>query len=184
MINLLPDQDKAEIRAGRANNILIRYVVAIAAILVVMAIEFGGSYYMIDATRQRADAAIAENQANSQDLIEQQATVTEFRNNLATTKQILDKQVDYSQIILRIASSIPGGVIIDQLSLDSTTFNTETTLSARAKNEATALRLKDALDASPYFTNVYFNTITIDPGNTAYPQVINLSVTYTQELTK
>lgn len=183
MINLLPDVDKAEIRAGRANNILIRYVIAIAIIFLATVLEFGGSYYFINRTHQSANNAINENQTRSANLATMESDVASFRQNLATTKQILDKQVDYTKIILRVSAVIPPGVIVDQLALDSKTFNTPTTLSIKAKSETAALRLKLALNDSPYFENVYFSTITVGEKSTDYPYIATLNLTYTEELT-
>ena len=184
MINLLPDEDKKEIRAGRANNILVRYVIATLCVLVLIGIELAGAYYYISYSSQQANEAIAENEAKSKDLLEKQNKVATFRKNLATTKQILDKQVDYTELILRVASVIPSGVVLDKLDLDSTTFDTPTTVDLRAKDESSLSALKQSLNDSSYFSNVHFNTISISTNSdTKYPYQVNLSLTYTRELT-
>lgn len=185
MINLLPTREKREILAGRTNRLLVRYIILLAIVIVLMVIAFIFVGLYLENTRSANQAKIEQNEANSQQLIAKQKAINEFRTNLQTAKTILDKQVNYSAIILKVASTIPPGVIIDQLTLDRSTLGTPATLTAHAKDEKAVLALKDALNKSSYYSNAYFNNIA-KPSDTSsdYPYQVTMTVTPTQELLK
>ena len=184
MINLLPEFEKKQIRAGRVNLLLVRYTIILAAILILMVGEFVLAYFYMQYTRGIAEQKISDNQVRSQEILEKKQKIENFRSNLSTAKQILDKQVDYSTITLEIASLVPKNVVIDQLTIDPATFGTETVLTARAKNAAAAGDLKKALETSSYFDNVRFNTVAYASGGSddAYPYTTTLSITFKREL--
>jgi len=183
MINLIPEFEKKEIRAGRANNLLIRYTVIMAAILMAMAAEFVLAYFYMQHIEDSAQVTISNNQAKSQEIKQKEKDVTAFRQNLSTAKQILDKQVDYSTITLEVSSLIPRGVVLEQLTIDPATFGTATTLTAQTTSETTARDLKKALEDSTYFSDVRFDTIARAQSDDArYPYTATLSVTFNKEL--
>ncbi len=185
MINLLPTQQKREILAGRTNRLLVRYIVLLAIVFGMMLLAFGFVWLYLQNTRSINQAKIEQNEASSRQLLAKQAAINDFRTNLQTAKTILDKQVNYSTIILRVASTIPDGVTIDQLTLDPTTFGTPTVLTARAKSEAATLALKDSFTNSPYYSDAHFDSIAkADDVKNGYSYSITMSVTLTQELLK
>ena len=184
MINLLPTKEKREILAGRSNRLLARYIVLLAIVTCMMLIAFAFVWFYLQNTKGINQTKIKQNEASSQQLLAKQNAINEFRSNLQTAKTILGKQVNYSAIILRVASTIPKGVVISQLSLDPTTFGTPTTLTARATSEAAVLKLKDSLTNSPYYSNAHFDTIANSDDQSAYPYQVTMTVTLTKELLK
>lgn len=183
MINLLPDTDKREIRAGRANHLLVRYTAIMAVVVIVMVVEFVLAYFYMQHIKDSAQSTITDNQTRGQEIKKKEQEISEFRGNLATSKQILDKQVDYSAITLEISSLIPRGVVLEQLAINPASFGTTTAITARTTNESTARNLKSSLEKSAYFSDVKFNTITrSQSGDTAYPYTAILSVTFNKEL--
>ncbi len=183
MINLLPVQEKREILAGRTNRLLVRYIVLLAIVIALMLAAFAFVWLYLDTIRSSSQAKIDQNEASSRQLVAEQQAIDAFRSNLQTAKTILNKQINYSGILLRIAQTIPSGVVIDQLSLDPATFGTPTTLTARAKDEAAVLALKAALTNSRYYSNAHFDTIVL-PGdsNSNYSYQVTMTVTLTREL--
>ena len=178
MINLLPETYKKEILAGRSNLLLVRYCVLSLAVTVATVGIIAGVWLMIDRVKDISQQTIIDNEKNSFQLSAKQAEVTEFHTNLKTAKSILDKQIDYSSVALRVASTIPSGVVIDQLSLDPSTFDKPTTMVAHARSENTALELKKAFSDSKYYSDVHFNSISRgDDGSGEYPFTVNLGLT-------
>lgn len=181
MINLLPPDAKAEIRAGRANRLLIRYLVLFTGLMLLLFVAIGIVLYTMSRTEVTSKAAITATLNKSSKIKAEQKQVEQYIANLKIAKQILDSQTNYSTIILRIASVIPQGVVIDSLSLDSSSFTKPTTLTARAKSDRAALAFKQALTSSPYFKDPHFSSIT-SGGSGSYPITISLDVTFTKEL--
>lgn len=184
MINLLPTREKREILAGRSNRLLLRYTILLSIVTVAVLLAFVFVWLYLENTRSVNQAKISQNEASSKQLLSKQQAITSFRSNLQTAKSILDKQVNYSAITLRVASTIPSGVVIDQLTLDPATFGTPTKLSARAKSETAALQLKESLTNSPYYSNAHFDTLSRASDESGYPYQVTMTVTLTQELLK
>jgi len=183
MINLLPPDHKRNIRAARANNLLIRYNFLLLGVLAFLLISIGVAYVFLSNAKASAEATIKENQAEAVEFasVEEQAQL--FRQNLSTAKQILDREVNYTDVILTLAHTLPAGVVLTNLNLDAATFGTETTLAAKAKSYEQAIALKDALSQSSLFSDVHFQSIVAGEG-TAYPVTINLLVTFKKEAAK
>lgn len=185
MINLLPDEQKRDIRAGRANILLVRYnflLLIAAGFLIVASI---GVYTLLSMTKANSEATMTENAARVAEFNTVQKEAATFRTNLSTAKQILDKDVAYSQTIINIAQVMPPGTILSDLSLDVKTYGTPTTLSARAKTYDDAIRLKETLQLSGLFTDVNFKSITEETNEggppVQYPFDVILNVTFAKD---
>lgn len=184
MINLLPPQHKQDIRAARANSLLIRYNFLLLAALAFLMLAIGIVYVYLTSTKANAEVTIKDNQAKVANFasIEEQAQT--FRNNLSVAKLILDKEVNYTKVILSVAKVLPAGTILTSLSLDASSFGTQTTLAAQAKSYEQAIALKDALTNSGLFSDVHFQSIVTSEGSSGYPITVNLNVTFKKEAAK
>ncbi len=178
MINLLPDENKKVIRAGRMNRLLMRYVflsgIALGVLLVVMMI----AWLLLDNIKQSAQARIDNSGSSNTTLANDVVAMNNFRQNLSRAKQILDSQINYSGVILRYASAIPKGVVIDKLDLDPTIVGKQITFTANVKDSESVLSLKESLTGSPYFDDVHFTEISSDAASSAgYAFTVQISVT-------
>lgn len=176
MINLLPPETKSQIKAARANRLLLRYNIILLSAIGFLLAAAGLVYVYLVSAKSSAETAIQDNLAQVSNYSVIESDASSFRQNLSSAKQILDNDVTYSKVILEIASVLPSGVVLDTLSLDSATFGTPTTLNARVRNYDTVLRLKDALQASSLFSDVSIQTISTG-GEGSYPLNASLSVT-------
>jgi hypothetical protein len=185
MISLLPPDYKRDIGAARANTVLIRYNILLLATFAFLLMANGVVYAYLTTTKASGEKTIEENQTkvSSFSAVEAQASV--FRQNLATAKQILDREVNYTKVILEVAQLMPAGTILTNLTLDSATFGTETVLIAKARSYDQALVLKDAFTQSSLFTNVHFQSInSADSAADGYPVTVNINVTFKKEAAK
>lgn len=176
MINLLPPEAKAQIKAARTNQLLLRYNIILLSAVGFLLAAVGLVYIYLASTKSSAEVAIEDNISRVSDYSAIESEASSFKQNLASAKQILDSDVNYSKVVLEIAGVLPSGVVLDTLSLDSTTFGTPTSLNARVRDYDTVLRLKDALQASDTFSDVSIQTIS-SGGEGAYPLNATLSVT-------
>lgn len=180
MINLLPPQAKQDIRAGRVNRLLVRYIVLFAILSLVLAAELGFAFFIMQNTKASSEANIAEVKSSTQEMAQDQLAVDEFKQNLATAKTILDKQISYSDVILRFASTIPDGIVLDNFSISPDRIGQPTTFDVMAKSDAVLLKLKDDWTESEYFTDVHLVTVT----NEDSERRATISATMTSELLK
>jgi Tfp pilus assembly protein PilN len=184
MINLLPQEEKRQLRAARSNNLLIRYNILLLCVVAFMGLAVAVTYVYLNSTQQRAEQIIQENTVKATQYVSVQTQASLFRQHLATAKQILDNEVTYSKVVLDISKLIPSGVVLENLALDSQTFGTETTLVAMAKNYSSALALKDSFSKSSLFSDVHFQSITSGGSDTNYPVTVNLNITIKKDAAK
>lgn len=183
MINLLPPEEKRQLRAARTNTLLLRYNIFLIGAVVFLGLAVGVTYVYLSNTKASAETLISENRARVASFADVQTQADVFKANLATAKQILDNEVVYTKVMLAIAALLPSGTILEKLSLDSQTFGTQTTLGARAASYDDALRLKEAFEKSSLLTNVHFQSIT-SGGQAPYPLTVNLNVTIKKDAAK
>ena len=103
MINLLPPEEKRQLRAARSNTLLIRYNILLLGVVAFMGISIAVTYVFLSASQQTAKQTIAENDAKVKQFnpIKEQAEL--FRQHLTTAKQILDNEITYSKAVVAIA---------------------------------------------------------------------------------
>lgn len=190
MINLLPPERKREIRAGQTNVLLLRYCVLSLVLAALLFILAGSVYFLMQNSQKAAQTAIQESETKNAQYQKVQQDVAAFNTNLQTARTILDKEVRYSQIAVKIAQTLPSGVILQSLQLDAKTFGQPMTLNAQAKTYDDAIRLKTAFEQSSSFSNVYLLSVTngSDTGegsqSSAYPVSIVINVTINPEIAK
>lgn len=178
MINLLPEADKRQLRAARSNSLLLRYNILLLCVLGFLGLAIGVTYVYLTTTKNNAQSIITSNGDRVKSYAATEAEAQQFRANLAIAKQILSHDVAYSKAVVSIASLLPKGVVLQNVTLDPTTFGTPSPMIALAKNYDAAIALKSSLQGSPIFSDVHFTSIT----NTAddksgYPLTVNLMVT-------
>lgn len=160
MINLLPTDDKREILAGRTNRILIRYVTLLGIFAAIVALVCGIMYLYLVSVQSSAEQRIEESNRQAADFKDKQKEVDEFRSNLNTIKDMLNKKVDYSTAILRFSNTVPKGVTIENLSLSLDQIGEPQIISGTAKTQASLFAMKDAFNESPYFSDAHFTFVT------------------------
>lgn len=179
MINLLPDDYKQEVRAGRTNVLLVRYIMILGSAVFVLGALSIGAYVVLNNTRSIAEAKVAQNEQSVTSFAPVRAQADAFRGDLSTAKTILANDVSFAKLIYEISSIVPPNVVLDDLSLDPKNFGSNATMNASAKSFDDATKLKEAfIRNDQIFSNVQLQTIrTSDSGSTnAYPVKVNLSV--------
>ena len=92
---------------------------------------------------------------------------------------ILDQKVSYSALLYELADSMPEGVVIDTLDLDSSTFGSAMTINAKARTFESASQLKDKLSSNTeVFSDVKLLSLeSAASGDTSeYPVKVSVSV--------
>ena len=184
MINLLPPKVKREIIAGRSNVILWRYCVVSLILGFLLIVATAGIYFIMAHTRTTARQAIET--GNRRALHQKvQQDYESFSANLKIAKAILDKDVRYSKVALKIAQAMPSGTILQTLTLDSKKLGTPMTINARGKTYGDALRLKDSFQQSSLFKDVNLASAVAEKENKdGYPINITINVTMVPEVAK
>lgn len=179
MINLLPIDKKAEIRAARTNLILIRYI---GIILLALAFIMGSmyvAYTVLGFTKNSSDEVIASNDLKAGIYSSTKAQVDTLSASLAQTKQLLNNENRYSKVFVNIAQLMPPGTIFGKLTLDNTSFNgTPVSTKIYAKTSAQVVTLRENFQKSPLFSGVNFQSI-VETGSTIEGYPVSADMTFT-----
>lgn len=154
MINLLPPENKKQLRASLHNTLLRGYIGLLLVFVLIYAGVFGFVYITI---RQSQDIYRQDEAANNQRVIayaDTKKSATELSNNLKQAKVVLDQRVDYSQVLFEIAKILPEGVSINSVRLESKLFEGEKPLEINLVNSNQSAEIKKVLENSGLFKSV------------------------------
>jgi Tfp pilus assembly protein PilN len=186
MINLLPHEEMRQLRAARTNILLLRYNLLLVGAAAFLIVAVGITYIQLTNIKDSAERNISLNNEKSSDFAPISTQAEAFRTNLGTAKQILNREVTYTNVVLAIAKVLPSGVVLEDLSLDAQTFGTPTKLIAHAKTYEAALALKESFQSSKLFSDVHFDSIATEDNSAApaYPITVTLNVTIIKDVAK
>lgn len=177
MINLLPDDYKKELRAARTNVLLLRYNIFVMIAVAFLILSSAGAYVIINESKRAAEDANNANIAKASSYASTRTQAEEYRKNLSITRQILDNEVNYTDVIFAITSLLPAGVVLDNINLTAKDFGNQTNFSAHAKNYDAVTKLKQNFQGSKLFSNVFFQTInSTESAPNGYPISVTISV--------
>jgi len=179
MINLLPVDKKAEIRAARTNLILVRYIFIL---LLGIAFVLGSMYVtrtILGLTEDSSEKTIASNDVKAGVYSSTQAQVDALSASLSSTKVLLDSEVRYSKVFVNIAQLMPPNTVFGKLELNSGSFgNTPTSVKVYAKTSADAVALRENFEKSSMFSGVSFQTI-LESGSGIDGYPVSVDMTFT-----
>jgi hypothetical protein len=175
MINLLPDNDKKQIRAGRTNVLLVRYNLLVVLSIIFLCLALGFAYYYLSSARQIAEDSVRDNVDQEGSYASVKAEADKFRSELSTAKTILDGQTSYAKAALNIAKLLPNGTALNSLKLDEKSFTAPLVLTVNINDEQAAVDLLNNFKSSPLFSNATKGKISVGTG--AYPYTMELTVT-------
>jgi len=179
MINLLPIDKKAEIRAARTNLILVRYItILVVAIAFVLAAMYA-TYTILGFTKDSSEQTIASNDLRADVYSSTKAQVDALSASLAQSKVLLDQEVRYSKVFVHIAQLMPAGTVFGKLELTDASFNgSPTSTKLYAKSSAQAVTLRQNFEQSPMFSGVNFQTI-VESGSGIDGYPVSVDITFT-----
>ena len=185
MINLLPTQEKRQIKAGRVNVLLRRYCFASLLLFALLLTTIGGLYIILANNKTTAQKEVENSKSKLAQHQSVQKSTTDFKNNLATAKNIIDGEIRYSGVITKIANTIPPGIVLESLNLDPNSFGKPMSLNALGKTQNDAIRLKTSLEQSNIFQDVHLESVAFSQqANNGYAITIAISVTLKPEVAK
>lgn len=185
MINLLPIEIKRQIRAGRTNTALIRYIVFLGISVAFLISACFMSYLILTSSKTAAEKLITINQSKNSSTSVITGQANSIIASLTTAKDILDQQTNYSDIITGIGAVLPSGIILDSLSLTNDTIGMPITLRAHARTTDDVASLKTNFQQSRLFSNFSLTSLTAGSNSSVgYPVVISVGITINKSTTQ
>lgn len=179
MINLMPDNDKKELRAARVNTVLVRYIFIIVLAFLFLVMLLAGSYLLLGQTKQSALQLIDANETKAAVYSSTKTQVDALSSSLTETRSILNQEVLYSNVLMNIGQQMPAGTVLEKVSLTATSFSgSPMTLKAYAKTSDAAVTLRQNFQTSQIFSNVNFESVSDTSGGIpGYPVTVSMTLT-------
>jgi len=179
MINLLPIDKKAEIRAARTNLILLRYIIILIVATAFVLASMYVTYTVLGFTKDSSEKTIASNDLQADVYSSTKTQVDALSASLAETKVTLDQEVRYSKALVNIAQLMPPSTIFGKLELTDSSFSgAPTSAKVYAKSSADAVVLRQNFEKSPMFSGVSFQTI-VESGSGVDGYPVSVDMTFT-----
>lgn len=177
MINLLPTQMKDGYRYARRNHYLLRWVAALTFGLLGAAALVGVGYFYLHQTTKHYEnkIALAEADLKGKKFTEVQKEVSDISNNLKLAKQVLSKQVLFSELLKQLGMLMPKDTRLTGLSISQTTGAID--ISAKAKTYTAATQIQVNLTASDNKVFSKADIVSINCGTASPGDIYGCSVT-------
>lgn len=182
MINLLPTDFKKQLRASRTNLIMAKYIIVLIIAIVFLGAGCLAVNMNLDNIKKMYDndsrPVTTSSPANYS------ARIEEAREHLANSIEIINQQVSYNKILLALAETLPNGVIVSSLVIDSNIISLPVTIKLRAQSQDSVASLNSRFQSSSSFRNYQLlssNNTSIDPD---YPIDLTISVSINKESVK
>jgi hypothetical protein len=119
MINLLPDNYAVQIKYGRRNTTLRRWLLFTGlAIIGLLLIIGGGWLYMDNQARSLQSKTLAGQESlEAQNLPKVQKDAAEISGDVTIINQVLGREIDFSSLMQDIGKVMPPGTVLDGLTL-------------------------------------------------------------------
>jgi len=182
MINLLPSDDKRQLKAARVNVILLRYNLLLLGSVLFLVVAGGVAFFYLTNTKTLAQESIEDNLRREGGYAAVKTEADTFRKELSSSKAILDEQVSYAKAALNIAKLLPDGTSLNELKLNQQSFAAPLILTVNIRDEQAAAQLIRNFESSSLFSGVTKGKISVGTG--AYPYTMEVTVTMSKDAAK
>jgi Tfp pilus assembly protein PilN len=141
MINLLPPNYSQQIKYGRVNAVLVRWlVVTLLAIGGLLIIIFSGWLYINSQSKNlQRNIDDSKKQLQAQHLEQVQKQAAEITGDIKVINQVLSREIRFSDLMQEVGKTLPPGTVLGALTLNKVTGALD--LSANAKDYSSAAQI-------------------------------------------
>lgn len=160
MINLLPLDNKKQLRASIHNRILSQYIFLLITLLL---ISLGAFVFVYFSLKQSQNIFQAQEIENNKRIIKYDAmkkSASELSVNINQTKNVLSGRVDYSKVLFKLAKILPEGISVGEIKLESKLFEGEKKLNINIERPDQASEVKKIFEQSKLFKSVSILNVT------------------------
>lgn len=161
MINLLPTEMKNGYHYARRNHFLMRWIVLLSIGLIGAVLLTGIGYLYLHQTAKSYESKIATAQSTLQNKnsTQTQKQVAEISNNLKLAKEVLSKQVLFSELLKQLGTLMPKDTRLTGISILQTTGGIDITAKAKTVDAATQVQVNLTDANNKVFSKADINAI-------------------------
>lgn len=177
MINLLPKENRQQLRAAHANDILIKALIWLGTATAFLILISAATYLLLINERSSQKKITESNTSLSTTFNSAVSDLSKINSNAIEVKSILSQQISYSDAIIQISAALPKNVILENLTLKSHGTSEATLLKVRSKTVNDIATMKANFEKSGLFSN-YTEIVTNElTDSSPYPVSIDVSLT-------
>jgi hypothetical protein len=173
MINLLPPERAAQIRYGRSNANLRRWLFAAAAAIAGLAIIIvSGMFYINQQSKDlQSNIALGKQQLTNENLTQVQSDAKGISSDVKLINQVLGREIRFSDLMLHIGKVMPSGTILSGLTLTNVSSAVDVSANALDYNSAAQIAVNLSDPGNNLFAHVDIVNITCqhDHPTSPYP---------------
>ncbi|HET7319959.1 MAG TPA: hypothetical protein VFI84_00055 [Candidatus Saccharimonadales bacterium] len=186
MINLLPPELKKSYRYGASNVALVRWVVA--GIVSLAGLGVIGTYGWLtlhqDIDKYNSQINTTQSTLKLQKQKETYAQVQDISNNFRLVVQVLSKEVLFSKLLSQMATAMPSGSYLTDLTIGKTTGAIDITAQTVDQQTATQVQVNLSDPSNQIFAKADIVNITCAAKNAkdpTHPCVVNIRALFAQK---
>jgi hypothetical protein len=186
VINLLPPELKKSYRYGAGNITLVRWVVA--GIISLAGLGVIGTYGWLtlhqDIDKYNSQISTTQSTLKLQKQKETYAQVQDISNNFRLVVQVLSKEVLFSKLLGQMATAMPSGSYLTDLTIGKTTGAIDITAQTVDQKTATQVQVNLADPSNQIFAKADIVNITCTAKNAkdpTHPCTVNIRALFAQK---
>ncbi len=162
MINLLPSDNRKQLKASVLNTSLLKYIFFFVAILIAMAASVGLIYVNLIYTKNSLNQDLEQAKQRALTIQESKTEIEAFRDQINEADKIFSEQVHYSQLLTALAASLPSDVHFTGFKISEIDFKTPQTVQVNTKNSDKIIETKQALEKTNFISSVSIASVAKD----------------------
>ena len=164
MINLLPPDNRKQLRASISNIALLQMLFFFISILLVLIVSISLIFLNLVQTKNSLNQqkTIAEVKAKTIASTKRQAEV--IKQNLAAAGAIFNEQVHYSNLLVAMARALPSDALIRDFKINATSLTTTQTLQILVPNSDRVIAAKHSLESAGFISSVSVSSVANNRG--------------------
>lgn len=183
MINLLPPNIKEGYEYAQRNLKLVRWIMAFAIGLVGLGLigGFGWLYMRSSINDYTSQVAIAQSQLTAQKVTQTDQQVKDITSSFKLVVQVLSKEVLFSQLLKQIATIMPPGANLTDLTISGTQGAIDITADATDYSTATQVQVNLADPANKIFASADLESVSCGSSQSAnihYPCTVTVKALF------
>jgi hypothetical protein len=159
MINLLPADNRKQLRSSYTNTILLKYVVFFIGTMIAVVVSIAVIYINLLYTKGNIEQQLTDLKQRSQLVMQPKQQAEKLQNDLTEVDKIFSKQVHYSNFLVALAKGLPSDVAIQNLDINETSLKAPIIIRVTTVNHDQILNTKRSLENQKFIDSVQISSI-------------------------
>lgn len=164
MINLLPIDNRKQLRASIHNVTLRRFAFFFVGTLIVLTSSIFVIYFSITQTKSDLENQLQQVNQRAMVFAKTKQSADKLRSDLSNAHQIIKQQAQYSKLLIAIAQHLPHNIKISGLSLDDKSLKQQL-VQILSPNNDLVITTKQNLEKASFISKVDIQSVARDQKN-------------------